>query len=115
QLRCSPAAHREFSAWGPRLVGAPARAVDRIPEGGGQPLGGTSPLPLVRDAHQGVDRDAMLGGDRAHAWSTLLAQRGLNRGLDVGSDLGSAELLSLVLGPPQARAHPFLYHGALEL
>jgi len=38
-----------------------------------------------------------------------------SRALDVGIDLGSAELLSLVPGPPQAGAHPLLDHRSLEL
>jgi hypothetical protein len=36
----------------------------------------------------------MCAYDHVHAWSTALAQRGLNRGLDISGDLRSAQLRS---------------------
>jgi hypothetical protein len=58
----------------------------------------------VRDALHRVDADAMHGGDHTHAWAILPAQRRLDRGLYIDSDLGPAQLLALVLGSPQADA-----------
>jgi hypothetical protein len=52
------------------------------------------------DALHRVRADVVLGGDHAHAWAMLPAQIGEDRALNVGGDLGSAELLALVPGPP---------------
>jgi hypothetical protein len=57
----------------------------------------------------------MRGRDHAHAWAILLVEIGQDRALDIGTDLGPAELLSLAPGPPQAGTHPLLDHGPLEL
>jgi len=56
----------------------------------------------ARDALHGVDVDAVLGGDYAHARTVLLAQVGEDRSLDFGLVLGSAQHLTLVPGPSQA-------------
>jgi hypothetical protein len=69
----------------------------------------------VRDALHCIDADAVRGSDSTHAWAILPAQRGLDRSLDLGSDLGPSQLLALILGPPQAGAHPLLDHRPLEL
>src|SRR5262245_47606342 len=69
----------------------------------------------VRDALHCIDADPMRGGDHAHAWAILPAERGLDRSLDFGSDLRPAQLLALILGPPHASSHPLLDHGPLEL
>jgi Bacteriophage Sf6, terminase small subunit-like len=96
-----------------RVFRPSSKTADHTPEG-------ATPMPdpvssRVRDALHRVDADAVRGSDHAHAWAILPAQRGVDRSLDVGSDLGPAQLLALVLGPPQAGAHPLLDHGPLEL
>jgi hypothetical protein len=62
----------------------------------------------VRDALHCDDGNAMCGSNHAHAWAIILAQRGKDRGFDVSSYLRPTQLLALVPGPPQARAHPLL-------
>jgi hypothetical protein len=70
----------------------------------------------VRDALHRVDADAVRGGDHTHAWAILPAQRGVDRSLDVGSDLARrrpARTRSWMIARSNSANTPIIWNMAL--